>query len=176
MEVGKINTTGIEIERKYLLRQMPKEVLEGSFRTEECDIYYRPKGDLWIRATVVNSDDKEKQERDRVYIETIKKHISPGTCEEHERYLSEAELNRHIELSTTYIKKTRYFFRSGSDIWEVDDFENLKLVMAELEVNSLNDMVEVPKCIVDDLLVEVTGDKAFSNQSMAPPIIKENDN
>ena len=176
MEVGKINTSGVEIERKYLLRKMPKEVLDNAFRTEDCDIYYRPDGDVWVRATIVNSHDRETDAKEQVYIETIKKHISHGNSETYERYISEAELKRHIELSETYIKKTRYFFKSGSEIWEVDDFENLKLVMAELEVNSLNDMVEVPQCIVDELLVEVTGDKSFSNQNMAPPIIKENDN
>ena len=59
------------------------------------------------------------------------------------------------------IDKTRWLVKSGSHTFEVDEFfgDNAGLVMAEVELRSEDDVVQIPDFIGD----EVTGDRRYYN-------------
>lgn len=62
------------------------------------------------------------------------------------------------------IDKTRWLVKSGSHTFEVDEFfgDNAGLVMAEVELRSEDDVVQIPDFIGD----EVTGDRRYYNSQL----------
>jgi adenylate cyclase len=62
------------------------------------------------------------------------------------------------------IEKTRYTLSFGGHVWEIDEFsgDNQGLVMAEVELTSADEQVELPPWIGK----EVTGDRRYYNASL----------
>jgi adenylate cyclase len=62
------------------------------------------------------------------------------------------------------IEKTRYTFRYGGRIWEIDEFtgENRGLILAEVELDSSDEQVELPPWVGE----EVTDDCRYYNASL----------
>ncbi|MFV2015026.1 MAG: hypothetical protein ACC656_06340, partial [Candidatus Heimdallarchaeota archaeon] len=65
--------------------------------------------------------------------------------------------------------------------WEVDDFLNINLVIAELEESAVNALdakrvedelkkIKIPNIIKQHLIAEVTGDHQFSNLALSEPL------
>jgi CYTH domain-containing protein len=157
-----INENGIEIERKYILKNLPNLKY---FKTEYCEAYYREDNGIWIRATKIIEDGEVKK-----FVQNIKEFISDGTFHEMEKYLTEDEFDLHKSLSKKVIKKTRYFYNCDGDIWEVDKFHDIVMIMAELEVNSMDYNVKIPTEIGDVLVGEVTGNKNYLNINLSNKI------
>lgn len=69
------------------------------------------------------------------------------------------------------IDKTRWLVKSGSHTFEVDEFfgDNAGLVMAEVELRSEDDVVQIPDFIGD----EVTGDRRYYNSQLRQHPYKE---
>jgi len=69
------------------------------------------------------------------------------------------------------IDKTRYLVRSGSHVFEVDEFhgDNDGLVMAEVELGAVDEEFERPAWLGE----EVTGDHRYYNASLAARPYKE---
>lgn len=68
------------------------------------------------------------------------------------------------------IEKTRYCVSAGNGlIWEVDEFEGVLagLILAEIELENINQEFEVPKWIG----IELTGLKNWSNASLATTLL-----
>jgi CYTH domain-containing protein len=160
--INGINENGIEIERKFVLKSLP-EFEDICYKTEECQVYYREENGIWIRATKIKNSEQE----DFIYIQTIKSFISKGTVNEKEKYLTEEEYFSHVKKSSKHISKIRYFCKHKSDVWEIDQFHNICLIMAELEVNDINEEKEIPDFIKNNLIEEVTGNENYFNLSLA---------
>ena len=81
----------------------------------------------------------------------------------------EIPLNEAQELITlclpTVIQKTRYEVTYKDILFEVDEFEGTHngLVLVEVELNSPNDIFEIPKWVDK----EVTGDKKYYNSYLS---------
>ena len=81
----------------------------------------------------------------------------------------EISLNEAQELITlclpTVIEKTRYEVTYKGVLFEVDEFEgtNSGLVLVEVELNSTEDIFEIPKWVDK----EVTGDKKYYNSYLS---------
>ena len=69
------------------------------------------------------------------------------------------------------IDKTRWLVKSSSHTFEVDEFfgDNAGLVMAEVELRSEDDVVQIPDFIGD----EVTGDRRYYNSQLRQHPYKE---
>ena len=111
------------------------------------------------------------RERDGVcvYTETEKLRIDGISALEteseitRERYLS---LKERIRADSRPINKTRYTFLFGDHLFEVDVYpEWQRCAVMEVELPSRETEVELP-CFVE-VVKEVTGDKKYSNSSMA---------
>jgi adenylate cyclase len=86
-----------------------------------------------------------------------------------EEYEYEIPYEEAIELlshaSSGVIEKTRYTLPHGRFVWEVDVFSGARagLIIAEIELTREDDQLQTPPWIGR----EVTGDKRYSNRSLA---------
>mgnify|MGYP006138829337 FL=1 len=65
------------------------------------------------------------------------------------------------------LQKRRYFVPEGRLTWEVDDFTDRELVLAELEIPSVDFRIVIPEWLEPFLVREVTDEKGFGNHELA---------
>lgn len=71
------------------------------------------------------------------------------------------------------VRKRRYSIRESDDfIWEVDEFLDRELVLAEIEVPGEDTRFELPEWLQAVLDREVTGDPEYSNARLAKPDVE----
>lgn len=145
--------SGLEIERKFLVTG--EDYKSAAFSSSRIKQGYICSGHgRTVRVRI----------RDTKGYLTIK---GPSTDNGMTRYEFEKEItldeaNHLFELCEPgVIDKTRYLVRSGSHVFEVDEFygENAGLVIAEVELGSACEAYEKPDFIGD----EVTGDRRYYN-------------
>ena len=149
-----------EIERKYLLKALP--ALPPSVDVLEIDQGYIPGVELHERL-------RRQVHRDGTtrYFRTVK--FGMGV----ERTEIEDETDRktfdHLWLLTAglRIRKRRYLVANGVDLWEVDEFTDRPLVLAELEMPRADYRVVLPDWLTPVLVREVTEEREYSNRSLA---------
>jgi CYTH domain-containing protein len=150
----------IEIERKYLLSALPK--LPRATAILEIDQGYLPGEKLVERLR--RQEDKEGGAR---YYRTVK--LGSGV----ERMELEDETDertfRHLwELTEgRRLKKRRYLVPDGDDVWEIDEFTDRPLWLAELELHRADANVKIPEWLAPVLVREVTDEPAYTNHSLA---------
>jgi CYTH domain-containing protein len=103
-----------------------------------------------------------------MFIRTNKKTISHGVAEEIETEITKKVFDAEIKKCTRQILKTRFIKKVGKYKWEVDVFD-FRLIIAEIEVKSVKelDTVPIPKYIMNELVMDITGIQSFSNFKMA---------
>jgi CYTH domain-containing protein len=150
----------IEIERKYLLRALPpmprvSEVLE-------IEQGYIPGTKLVERLR------RERARDGRVkHYRTVK--VGAGL----ERIELEDETDErtfaHLwQLTDGHrLRKRRHKVQHGDDVWEIDEFLDRDLVLAELELPEVAYLVTIPDWLAPMLVREVTGDPAYANSNLA---------
>jgi len=162
----------IEIERKFLLKSLPKLKPQQSIKIDQY--YLKTPSGVWERARTWESSPGETK-----YIHTIKKSVSKGVNIEDEHYLSKEEfesfktkcLQKNTEAK--FIEKVRHIYPDGDLFWEVDIFGNgYELIIAEIEIPKKTYKLILPDFIKEVNLLEVTGLKQFSNRSLSLKITK----
>lgn len=163
----------LEIERKFLLKRFPKKVLEKYKKNiERLHIiqYYFLIDKVWQRFREVKADGKKTK-----YIHTIKKSLSPGVYEENEKAISEKKFfdtkKEHLN-SYAVIQKTRWVIKFKGLKFEIDVYQDLSLVVLEVELPELKHHFEFPEGLFEEIIYEVTGIKQFSNFSLALKVKK----
>jgi CYTH domain-containing protein len=87
---------------------------------------------------------------------------------EMERYLSEEAFHSAwAETSGRRLAKTRWRVHDGQHTWEVDRFENLKLVLLEVELSHVEESFEIPSWLAGRIVREVTEEPEFRNVAIA---------
>lgn len=143
----------VEIERKFL-------VLNDSYKKESFNHSHIQQGYICSN----NGRTVRVRIRDnRAYL-TIKGPTPEGglPCYEFEKEISLEEGTQLMRLCEPgIIDKVRWLVKSGNHTFEVDEFfgDNEGLVMAEVELTSVNESVEIP----DFIEKEVTGDSRYFN-------------
>ena len=152
-------TNDREIERKYLLRALPPESAAG--KRVEVDQGYLPGDRILERIRRMRAPDSTR------YYRTIK--MGSGI----ERFELEEETTQ-LFFDTVWpltrgkrVQKCRYYVPDASGTWEIDDFRDRALVLAELELERVDQVVELPKWLDAVLIREVTDEPSFSNFSLA---------
>lgn len=142
---------GIEIERKFLVKSdwMP----EGS-GTRFVQGYLHSGGNgATVRVRVAG---------DRAWL-TVKGPSERGARLEYEYRIPVADAEEMLkELGTGhFVEKTRHLVDHEGHTWEVDVFDGVNdgLVVAEVELSSLDEEVELPSWVTE----EVTGDSRYAN-------------
>lgn len=168
----KEDITGLEIEKKFLMKNLPDKSLFKDFNswTEEViQSYYQRENGKWGRIERVVSS-----KEGLFYMQNWKEFISPGVCDETEFRITEEQYKEKYKDCVKYVYKTRTFIEYNEDIvLEIDDFHNLKLCVLEVELPDINNEIEFPDWIKDLIISEVTQIPNFSNEKLALPITDE---
>ncbi len=155
-------TTGsadIEIERKYLLSSMPPSLEGQPYR--EIEQGYIPGQRLQERVRRVRKDDAEW------YVRTVK--VGFG--------IRRIELQEDTDRATFEVLwpltegrrviKRRYRVPEAGLTWEVDEFTDRDLVLAEIELPSEEMKPKLPEWIAPYVVREVTGESEYVNVNLA---------
>lgn len=150
-----------EIERKYLLKKVPSNV-KWNF-IYEIKQYYVSDYRIRIQTNTETGETKwyynqKTATDDPMVYKEVDREI---TYDDFWKYISNRESK--IIHKTRYVK---YFGDDGLKV-EVDDFQEMKLVIAEVEIPSVDFQFELPKYIKNDLILEVTRYAEFKNRRLA---------
>ncbi len=162
-----LNASGLEIERVYLLDRLPDfppDVL--AYRLEQGYLPDPSNADEdnpvegRLRRTV-------KADGSVIYTHTIKR----GTGlvrQETERTISQPEFDElWPRTEGRRLTKTRYFVTVGEHLWAVDDFDNMDVVMAEVELPTPETKVTLPDWLAAVLVREVTEEPEYRSYRLA---------
>jgi CYTH domain-containing protein len=160
-EIKHAASIGSEIEHKYLLKHLPSKVLEAPF----VDIAqgYLPGETLVERIRRVRSPDGSEQ-----WFRTVK--VGNGVERTELEEEAGADVGHAMWRLTKgrRVRKRRYSVRESEDVlWEIDDLLDRKLVLAEIEVTSADEKVELPAWLRDVVDREVTDEPEFTNARLA---------
>lgn len=153
----------VECERKYLLKELPPFVHEAEVR--EIDQGWLPGKTLHERIRRVRDEGGER------YFRTVK--LGAGVSrveieEECERTLFDAMWPL---TAGCRIRKRRYLVPVLVDgrerVWEIDEFLDRDLALAEIELASQHEAVEIPPWLAPFVEREVTDEGSFTNLALA---------
>ena len=149
-----------EIERKFLLSALPR--MPEPAEVLEIDQGYLPG---------VRLVERLRRQRDRGghtrYYRTVKVGIGVRRMELEEE--TDARTFEHLWLLTEgrRLHKRRYVIPDAGRYWEVDEFLDRDLVLAEMEIPSADTEIAVPEWLRPTLVRDVTGERNYTNRSLA---------
>lgn len=150
----------LEIERKYLLRELPR--------------FPRPIAILeLVQGYIPGTNVKERVRRETSdagvvrYFRTMK--TGTGVVRTELEDETDERMFNHLWALTEgrRVKKRRYVVPSGDDRWEIDEFLDRPLVLAELELEQADSPVTMPGWLEAVLVREVTDEPEFTNRNLA---------
>ena len=166
-----MNNSGIEIERKFLIRKPEEAWLETEAEGSDIVQTYLEKSDRGLRGRVRRRSGKSGT----VYTHTEKRHISAMRREEYEREISEEEYKElllHSDPKRRTIEKRRYVLMYKGQRFEIDLFPFWPdRALMEIELEDETQKVDFPPEI--EIIKEVTEDKRYTNSSLAREIPME---
>lgn len=149
----------LEIERKFLLRRLPETAQEVPGVEIEQG---------WLPGTrVVERWRKIRASGEPICYRTVKSGQGLTRIELEEK--TSSELFEHIWPLTEgqrVVKRRRRVATEGVT-WEIDEFLDRELVLAEVELPSQDAAIEVPEWLRPYVVREVTGDPEYSNRKLA---------
>lgn len=150
----------VEIERKYLLRALPR--LPAPSDVLEIDQGYIPGEVLVERLRRQTSRDGTTR-----YFRTMK--LGSGVARTEIEEETDRRVFEHLWVLTAgaRLRKRRYLVPDAGETWEVDEFLDRPLVLAELELDHVAQRVEIPSWLTPVLVREVTEEKEYTNRSLA---------
>ena len=149
----------LEIERKYLLRSIPPAArVAPALQIEQG---YLPGNRIADRVRRTNAGGEEHRYR------TIKGGTGIFRIEVEEEV--PASLYQHLWPLTEgrRVFKRRHQVSDGELVWEIDDFADRDLVLAEVELPSEETPVEPPEWLKPYVVREVTGEDEYANSNLA---------
>jgi CHAD domain-containing protein/CYTH domain-containing protein len=155
-DIARRSSVDTEIERKFLLQRLPDAVLDAP--SVEITQGYLPGAKLVERIRRVRSPDGTER-----WFRTVK----AGTGIERVELEDEADAKQWRALwpltKGRRIRKRRYVVNE----WEVDEFLDRTLVIAEIELSSPDAEVELPEWLREVLDREVTDEREYANSALA---------
>jgi CYTH domain-containing protein len=150
----------LEIERKYLLLSLPE--MPSPSDVLEIDQGYLPGTRLVERL-------RRQRHRDgrTAWFRTVK--VGTGVQRVELEEATDERTFEHLWLLTEgrRLRKRRYLIPTGDRYWEVDEFVDRPLVLAEIEIPSVDTPIDFPDWLRPAIVREVTLERAFTNRSLA---------
>jgi CHAD domain-containing protein/CYTH domain-containing protein len=157
--LSSVKTPGVEIERKYLLRTLPDVVRETS--PLQLRQGYLPGSLLLERVREVQSSNGA------TWYRTVKSGAGVSRIELEDETTREVFEAMWPLTDGRRVVKRRYRIPDGDLVWEIDEFTDRDLVLAEVELQSADAKVEPPAWLAPHVVGEVTDDPAYTNFSLA---------
>lgn len=153
-------TPPVEIERKYLLTALPRFPRVNAVL--EIDQGYLPGENLVERLR----RERHKDGSVRFY-RTVK--VGSGVTRIELEDTTDQATFEHLWVLTNgrRLTKRRHLVPNGSDVWEIDEFTDRTLFLAELELHHADARVAIPDWLSAVLVREVTEEKEYTNRSLA---------
>ena len=154
-------TKGTEIERKYLLSELP--VLPDDATVVEIEQGYLPGTEVLERLRRVRSVDGGTIR----HVRTVK--LGEGVVRtEIEEEISDELFARMWPLTKgRRLRKRRYAARDARHTWEVDEFLDRDLVLAEVELSDPKEAIVLPDWLTSVMVRDVTDERDYTNASLA---------
>lgn len=151
---------GLEIERKWLLAMLPSK-WRASKELTMIQLYGIDEfGTFRIRMQYGTDNPCQ------LFL-TRKEHISDGVCQEFEKEISMSEFDEFKAMCDSKLTKTRFYFLYKGLTFEIDLYDKMNLVTMEVELSDINQPVEIPDFINGCIIMEVTGNKSFTNYHLS---------
>jgi CYTH domain-containing protein len=149
----------VEIERKYLLRALPPRVADANV----LDVAqgYLPGRKITERLRHVWGGDGERWYR------TVKLGVGMARPEFEEETTREVFETMWPLTLGRRVAKRRYFVPDGDVTWEIDEFTDRDLVLAEVELRSEDQKVVIPEWLAPFVVREVTDEGTYQNSKLA---------
>ncbi|MEE8060558.1 MAG: CHAD domain-containing protein [Gemmatimonadales bacterium] len=147
-----------EIERKYLLKSLPPEAVEAP--SVEMSQGYLPGDAIVERIRETKGPDGER------HVRTIKLGRGVSRIEIEEEMSVELFEAMWPLTEGQRVRKRRYRLADGDLTWEIDQFLDRELVLAEVELASVGTPI-LPGWLVPHVIREVTDEAAFTNANLA---------
>jgi len=151
--------TAVEIERKYLLSGLPSASADA--RSVEVEQGWLPGTRLLERIRRVCSAGEE------AYFRTMKLGTGLVRTEIEEETTKEVFDQLWPLTEGKRVRKRRYYVPNDDLIWELDEFLDRELVLAEIELPSADTEVRLPEWLQPVLVREVTGEPEYVNVNLA---------
>ena len=154
----------LEIERKYLLKRLPQLKWDQVIHIKQYYLADKTR----IRQSFIPPGGFEYIKCNKTLLKK-----NPRIYKEIEVILSRGEFQHLLKKAKTGLMKTRFIKKvSGGLKWEIDMYEDLDLIVAEIEIPSKKFKVKLPKFISELLIMEVTKFSEFSNRSLSEKVKK----
>lgn len=152
-------TAGLEVERKYLLRAVPAGMPKGV--TQRLEQGYLPGTRLIERVRRVRTG------RTVQHLRTVK--AGKGLVRiEVEEACSKRVFDALWPLTEgRRVLKTRHLVPDGAREWAIDVFTDRELVLAEVELPTVDTAVTLPPWLAEVLVRDVTDERGFVNAMLA---------
>ena len=158
-DLSRLSGGAVEIERKYLLRGLPPikpgadvaEVDQGWLPGERIHERIR-----WVRKPTGNT-----------YFRTIKLGRGVARLELEEETSVDVFDCLWPLTAGRRIRKRRYQVREGDLLWEIDEFLDRDLCLAEVELDHAGDRPAFPDWLAPHVVREVTDDPRYPNRVLA---------
>jgi CHAD domain-containing protein/CYTH domain-containing protein len=149
----------VEIERKYLLRDLPP--LQGAVEAVEIVQGWLPGDSVRERLRRADAGGTPR------FYRTIKAGSGIARLELEDEV--DADLFESLWPLTDgrRVTKRRHRVREGDRVWEIDEFLDRDLVLAEVELPSVEATVELPEWLRPHVVREVTGESEYKNENLA---------
>jgi CHAD domain-containing protein/CYTH domain-containing protein len=172
LEAAEALAQRLEIERKYLLRGMPD--IERLAREEALEVIALEIDQGWLPGERLRERLRRTRRAEGVTYERCMKLGSGVERIEVEEAIHESLFEALWPLTEgRRIHKRRYCVRDAGRLWEIDQFLDLPLVLAEVELEDKAVQPELPMWLGRLVAREVTDDSRYTNwrlaQKKAPP-------
>lgn len=151
--------SGVEIERKYLLRAMPSVMPEATVK--EITQGYLPGTRLIERLRRVRTNGTER------FYRTVKSGTGMVRTELEEECTREVFEALWPLTEGRRVEKRRHDVAEGMLHWEIDEFTDRDLYLAEIELPSADITAEFPAWLLSVVERDVTGEGAYANAALA---------
>jgi CYTH domain-containing protein len=152
----------LERERRWLLRKMPSVAY---FNVLEITQHYMQNAseNYRLRRT------KDTHTGKVTYHYTKKRKIGRGLSSEIEREITEKSYRLRMYRSSkiSSIRKRRHLYKTDDHVFEIDKFEDVRLIIMEIEFPTEETFVLMPKRIKSEVILEVTDIPEFSNFALS---------
>jgi CYTH domain-containing protein len=150
---------GVEIERKYLLRALP----ELGTRAEVLDVEQG-----WLPGERLRERIRRTRSHGRVsYFRTVKLGAGVSRIEIEEATTRDVFEALWPLTAGCRVHKRRHAIRDGKYLWEIDEFIDQELVLAEVELSRADEVPALPGWLAPLVEREVTDDPSYTNLSLA---------